>query len=230
MTHERILDLFLEKRLKTYDTWLEQDKICFSSKIVPVRESLDHRQWILPSEQVMELIRQARSLAVQPCECRTHYKRCSKPLEVCLVFNTVADALVSKNKARPVDLQEASEIIRNANTHGLIHLSLYMPDHQVYALCSCCECCCHDLQIVRLMDRPELMVCSDYRAVTDSDACNHCGLCVDRCLFNARSMVNGRMEYRVDACFGCGLCVTSCSAEATAMVLRNTSEGHSGQA
>ena len=101
--------------------------------------------------QVMEILVNADSIAVQACECRTHYKRCDNPLEVCLLLNKVGDKFVSTNKARHVSLTEAVDILKNANEHGLIHLALYMPDHEIFALCSCCSCCCHELQIVRLL-------------------------------------------------------------------------------
>ena len=160
-------------------------------------------------------------MAVQPCECRSHYKRCDKPLEVCFLLDEVGDTFVARGEARPVDLSEAAEILKIADAHGLVHLSLYMPDHRVFALCSCCSCCCHDLQIIRRYHRPELMVRSKYAAVTDPDACTHCGACVERCIFGARREDNGQVRYEPEACMGCGLCVSVCPEEATTMVPRS---------
>ncbi|MFO8240816.1 MAG: hypothetical protein R6T90_07435 [Dissulfuribacterales bacterium] len=58
----------------------------------------------------MEILCKAESVAVQNCECRTHYLRCKNPLEVCLLLNDVGDRLVTKVKARHVDLKEAAEL------------------------------------------------------------------------------------------------------------------------
>ncbi len=171
--------------------------------------------------QVMEILVNADSIAVQACECRTHYKRCDNPLEVCLLLNKVGDKFVSINKARHVSLTEAVDILKNANEHGLIHLALYMPDHETFALCSCCSCCCHELQIVKLTERKELMVHSEYVAATDPDTCTHCGECVNRCIFDARSFNDEKMEYDPDAYLGCGLCITVCPVDATIMILKN---------
>lgn len=220
MKKEEYNDSFLEKRLSRYDDWLGKGQISCSSKVVPVNESLDARQWVLPSEQALEILRIAKSVAVQHCECRSHYKRCDHPLEVCFLLNEVGDQFVSKGKARHVSLSEAAEILKKANESGLVHLSLYMPDHEIYALCSCCPCCCHDLQIIKQFRRKDLMVRSEYVAFSDHEACIHCGQCVERCFFGARDYNDEQMVYNPQSCVGCGLCVTICPATATTMVLR----------
>ncbi len=204
------------------DEWLKKGQISYSSRIVPVSESFDARQWVLPTEQAIEILRKAQSAALQNCECRTHYKRCDKPVEVCFLLDEVGEKLVSKGEARHVSLTEATDILRKANESGLVHLTLYKPDHQIFALCSCCSCCCHDLQIVKVFGRKDLMVHSEYIAVTDPDICIHCGECVDRCVFGARAFRHEQMEYHAEACLGCGLCVTICPVEATSMRLRSS--------
>jgi ferredoxin len=217
-----ITDPFLEKRIANYDKWLSKGQISASSKVIPVSESLSAKQWVLPTEQVMEVLTNANSVAVQNCECRTHYKRCDKPLEVCFLLNKVGNKFVSKGKARHISLKEATDILKKANENGLIHLALYMPDHEIFALCSCCSCCCHELQIVKLTKRKELMVRSEYIAVTNAETCIHCGECVDRCFFDARILNDNQMEYNPEACLGCGLCVTVCPVDATTMIIRET--------
>lgn len=142
------------------------------------------------------------------------------PVEVCLIFNAVADFFIKKNKARSVNIDEAHEIIERANQSGLIHLSLYMPDHQIFALCSCCSCCCHDLQIVKKYNRKDLMVWSEYIAVTDEKSCIHCGECIDRCSFDARFFTGSVVSFEQSACFGCGVCVATCPTEAIWMETR----------
>lgn len=217
MNIEKNKDPFLEKRLVKYDEWLEKGLIPYSSRVIPVSDSFDTKQWILPTDQVMEVLRKSKSIAVQHCACRAHYKRCDNPLEVCFVLNDTADKVVEKGEARHVDLIEAERILKKANQSGLVHLSLYMPDHEIFALCSCCPCCCHDLQIVKEYDRKDLMVRSGYVAVTVFEDCIHCGECIDRCVFDARVFQEGKMVYDPNLCLGCGLCVTTCPAEAVVM-------------
>ncbi|MFZ2448150.1 MAG: 4Fe-4S binding protein [Syntrophobacteraceae bacterium] len=211
------MDDHLKKYVVKYDKWLAAGKISHSSKVVPVSESFDAKQWVMPAEQVESILRNARSIALQKCMCRVHYSRCDKPLEVCLVLNEPGDRFVEKGLARHIPLPEALEVLKRADETGLVHLSLYMPDHEVFALCNCCPCCCHDLQILKLACRKDLVARSEYVAKTDPDECIHCGACAERCAFGAREIRDGELAYDESACLGCGLCVTVCPVEATVM-------------
>ena len=213
-------DGFLEKRLARYDRWVREGKIPFSSKVLPVRESLTAQQWVLPTEQAIEFLRNARSFALTRCVCRSHYRRCDNPVEVCLLINDAADRYVAGGRGRSLSLQEAEQVLRQAHERGLVHLTIYNPDQYVYAICSCCPCCCHDLQFLRLYGRSDLIARSEYIAWTDMETCTHCGACVERCVFGARVLENGRMCYDAHACYGCGLCVTVCPVGATVMQRR----------
>ncbi|MBF0557726.1 MAG: 4Fe-4S binding protein [Nitrospirae bacterium] len=211
------MDDFLKERLVKYDQWLASGTISFSSRVVPVGESLQAQQWILPAEQVKNILSDAKSIALQKCLCRVHYSRCDKPLEVCLTLNELGEKFVAKGLARHISLSEAAEVLRKADENGLVHLSLYMPDHKIVALCSCCSCCCHDIQLMKSFNRKDLMVRSEYVAVTDIDKCIDCGDCVKRCVFDARTFTDEQMHYNADQCLGCGLCVSVCPAQATVM-------------
>jgi len=220
MKNKTQLDSFLEKRLTKYDRWMAKGQIAFSSKVIPVSESLDAKQWIMPTEQVLQVLEAAESIALQDCECRTHYKLCEKPLEVCLLLNKAVDKAVAQGKARHISLDEATDVLKKANESGLVHMSLYMPDHEVFALCSCCSCCCHDLQIIKRTARNDIMMRSEYVAVTDFENCIHCGDCEERCLFDARIIHDDELEFDSEKCVGCGLCVTTCPVEAISMTTR----------
>jgi Pyruvate/2-oxoacid:ferredoxin oxidoreductase delta subunit len=208
-------DLFLEKRLEKYDNWLKAGEIPYASRVVPVRESVEAKQWVMPSEQALEILRAANTIALTDCECRTHYKRCDNPLKVCFLLDDVAVKNIEKGRGRKVSLEEAKDVLRYANEKGLVHLTFYMPGNKIYAFCSCCYCCCHDLQMMRLYDRTDLIARSSYVAVTDMAACMACGECIDRCLFDARIWQEEKMHYKLELCYGCGLCVNVCLEEAT---------------
>jgi hypothetical protein len=48
----------LEKRLHTYDGWVKEKKIPYSSKVIPVNQSLKFLQWVLPTQQALEILTQ----------------------------------------------------------------------------------------------------------------------------------------------------------------------------
>ena len=210
----------LKKRLHRYDGWVKEGKIPCSSKVIPVQQSLELLQWVLPTQQVHEILRNSRSFALANCLCRTKHKRCDNPLEVCFYTNDVADKMVERNTARRISLQKAEEALQLANEHGLIHLTIYNPEQHIYALCSCCECCCHDIAFMKKLGRPDLVAHADYVAVVDTEACIHCGACMKRCVFGARSGESGAVVFHQAQCYGCGLCVSTCESNAIRMVRR----------
>lgn len=217
---EPVGDRLLDERLARYDTWLREGQLTSTSKVIPVEQSIEARQWVLPGSQALALIRKAGAVALTTCECREHYQRCSGPLDVCLILDDAAEKWVLEGRARYVTLDEAAAALRRADEHGLVHLAIYRPGEEVYAVCSCCSCCCHELQFLRLYGRRDLIARSEYEATTSESDCTDCGACVERCVFGAREMLDGRLVYRSDGCYGCGLCVTVCATGATEMARR----------
>jgi NAD-dependent dihydropyrimidine dehydrogenase PreA subunit len=208
------MDEWLQKYIDKYDQFISEERISYSSKVIPVNESLQNVQQILPSAQVAEILRGAELITLAKCICRQNYNNCDKPLEVCFVLNGVGRKWIEEGYSKKVTLDEALEVIKRANQNGLVHLTLYRPDHELFALCSCCSCCCHDLQLLLSYGKNYVTVKSDYVAVDDPEHCSDCGLCIDRCAFNARSRENETMLYDQEKCYGCGLCLTTCPEDA----------------
>lgn len=210
----------LEERLAKIDGWLAEGRIPVPSKVIPVMESLAGLQWVLPTQQAAEILRNMRTFARGNCFCRERYGRCDNPLAVCIRTNDAADQWVAAGKARYITLDEARETLKAAHEHGLVHLTMYNPDQHVFALCSCCECCCQNIQSMKKYRRPDLIAHADYVAAVDRDACVQCGACVQRCKFGAQENDGGAVVFHQDRCYGCGLCVSKCPTEAITLRLR----------
>lgn len=213
-------DFYLEERLKRSERWKKEGKIPNSSKVIPIQAAFSPKQWILPTEQVFEILRNARVFALTDCECRTRYQRCSNPVDICFLINDAADLNIKQGAAKLISLKEAKRKLKIANDSGLVHLTIYNPEQHVYAVCSCCPCCCHDLQFLKCHGRGDLISHSDYQAKTDMNRCNHCGICIERCIFAIRAWENNHITINEDGCYGCGLCVPTCPEKAIKMTLR----------
>jgi ferredoxin len=149
------------------------------------------------------------------------YKRCNNPLEICILTNDTADQWVAQGNARYITIEEAKERLKLANKFGLIHLTFYNPAQYIYALCSCCECCCHDLQFLKKYQRPDLIAHADYVAEVDTTTCIQCGTCAKRCVFCAHEDDKRQVTFHQDKCYGCGVCATTCPSGAIRMKLRS---------
>lgn len=209
----------IEERLARVDALIKERKIPFSSKVIPVNKALESRQWIMPTSQAIEILRNSRIFVLTDCECRTLFKRCHNPVNVCFLVNDAAESALDRGEGRQVSLDEARDVLEKANDHGLVHLTIYNPEQFIFALCSCCSCCCHDLQILKRYHRMDFIARSDYFPVTDHDLCTGCGTCVERCVFEARTLREDRLTLVEEQCYGCGLCVTRCPEEAITMEL-----------
>lgn len=207
---------------KKYDRWIAEGKIKKTSKVIPIQKSLAAQQWVMPTEQVLRYLKDCRSFVLTDCSCRKLGQHCDSPLEVCFLLNDYADKAIAQGRGRRVSLEEAEEAIKKAAEAGLIHTTLYNPDQHLYALCNCCDCCCHDMHLLTARGRTDLVAHSDYEAITDSQLCTACGLCVEECRFGARAVTDGELSVDRDLCYGCGQCVPTCPEEAISMARRES--------
>lgn len=206
----------LEERVK----WAKTEPYPYA-KVLPVPEAvIEPVSIILPYETAINILEKARSFSIRDCECRVAYKKCDKPLRTCIELNDFSDELVERGVAKEISLEEAKKILKIANEHGLVHQALYADwlKGEVMGICSCCPCCCTVLRTYTNYGVKHHIAKSGLVAEVDLDKCSGCGNCLDRCIFGARKLENGKSVVIEENCMGCGLCTTTCTTSASTLV------------
>ena len=188
---------------------------------IPVEVKLDGSTRIYDLSQSEAILENAHIISLANCDCREKVQACDNPLDVCISLDKEAEYAISKARGKAVSLDEALAALRRSHDAGLVHIS-YTDKGKPSPLiiCSCCACFCHSLAGLVRFELPDAVVESDSIAQQNEDACIQCGVCADRCQFQARSLENGRLLFDPVKCFGCGVCVTTCPVEAISMVKR----------
>lgn len=182
-------------------------------RVVPGRHALP-AEWVLPYEDVVTLLDNARSFSIRECVCRVQQdelgiRECGFPTHNCLTFSGFG---------RPpgpdsITKADALALLDECERAGLVHtVSNVVKD--VYYVCNCCGCCCGILRGVNERGIRNSVAKASYLAEVDAELCTGCGVCVERCQVHAISEVGGVAKVDQERCIGCGLCVSSCAAEA----------------
>ncbi len=213
--------------------WLEKgaDERWKSLISIPVNTEIESENTVLNVQEAMKYLDQARTITVLDCFCRTQRRNCDAPLNVCILLNDKAEYNIKKESPylrnrRVITKKEAVDILKKSHQAGLVLTAQITHDFpgaelkpdEVFTICGCCSCCCCQLSaVLRYGLAPHLLV-SHTISVTDQSKCGTCGVCVDRCQFGARDIVNGILVINSDLCFGCGLCVSTCPTSAITLV------------
>ena len=184
---------------------------------IPVGRSLDISRPVATYNDVREIIKKQKLIAVAPCLCRIQAglldKGCGKPLEVCFAFGSGARHFMNRGTGREVSLEEALKLLDEAEEAGLVPQPTNSQDPD--GMCNCCGDCCAGLRALRRLQKPAQAVVSNYFAEVDPDLFSGCETCLERCQMEAISMNDDALaEVNQDRCIGCGLCVTTCPEEA----------------
>jgi len=180
-------------------------------EVLPVPEAvLEPVSIVLPFETAINVLEKARSFSLRDCECR----------RLCLGLNEFSDELVEREIAEKISLEEAKKVLHLANEHGLVHQVLYTDwlKGEVFDICSCCPCCCLYLRTVMNYGVKHHIAKSGLIAKVDLEKCNGCSTCIERCIFDARKLENGKSFVVKENCYGCGLCTTTCPTGASKLV------------
>lgn len=165
------------------------------------------------------------TVAVGTCPCRRARKILSDevPNNTDMVFGLWAEEYLDHYPGLYYRLErdEAKELVESFERYGFIH-QLYgfrSREGAAYVLCNCDPEICIPLRAMKKRGY-EAFRKGRSVAVVDPDSClgiQECGACLERCQFDARKVVEGKVEVDPELCYGCGLCLSSCQGNATAL-------------
>ena len=184
---------------------------------IAVNQTIDISHPDLTYENSRKMVRDQKLIAVTDCICRVQKglieKECDKPLETCFMFGSPARYFIDRGIGRKVSIDETFHILDVCEEAGLVTMPFNTQNPA--NLCNCCSDCCIVLNNLKRFPSPAEMVKATYQAVVDSEKCEDCEMCLDRCPMDAISRQEaGVRSVNKDRCIGCGLCVSRCPSEA----------------
>jgi NAD-dependent dihydropyrimidine dehydrogenase PreA subunit/DNA-binding Lrp family transcriptional regulator len=181
-------------------------------RVIPAQSAVK-TDWILPYDDVKKVIMASASFRVRDCICRVQQdllkeRKCDLPLRVCLNFTPFERPAT----ARDISKKEALELLDESERVGLVHCVTNI-EEGFYYVCNCCGCCCGILRGITEFGIDNSVAAANYFAAIDPEACQGCGICVERCHMKAIAIHEGIAVVDREKCIGCGLCVTGCALE-----------------
>lgn len=186
----------------------------------------------LPRRLVERVIREASDIFIlDECICRGKLDCANHPKTIgCMALGKAVDRM-HPSHGRRATMEEAFAHVKKAAEAGLIaniaHVwidplaFMLAPFNRLMFICFCDDCCClyrtHMKRRGPNLDRA-------YRRLPgisirlDTELCDGCGLCDERCFVAAMRMENGRPVIGHD-CKGCGRCVELCPRGALSLSL-----------
>jgi NAD-dependent dihydropyrimidine dehydrogenase PreA subunit len=184
-------------------------------RTVPVNKSLSSKLKVLTYENAEEMVMHFGKSVVAPCICRREFsllgKGCDKPEETCLVFDRAAEYYLRNGLGREIGQQEVLGILKIAEEAGLV----LQPSNarEIVNICCCCGDCCGVLRSLKGYPKPASLASTPFFAAIDTETCEGCGVCEDRCQMEAVQLKNEKVSVDIDRCIGCGLCVSTCPTD-----------------
>jgi ferredoxin len=196
------------------------------------RAKIEHFGQVLPIEEIRDLVLKAATVVRMPCACRwvstKKEQRCCygisfgpepwyNGIDMSYFGTTLDEGLETLSRGAAVQQMEEME------EHGAIHTIWTMMTPFIGAVCNCSLDGCLAMRTLNGIN-VETIARAEYVALVDENRCSGCGLCAERCRFDAITarQDNGRDIAVINPlkCFGCGLCRKACAPDALSLQLR----------
>lgn len=205
---KKLADWHFEGYMKKKVDLIEQNKDN------PLRPLLENENRILPLEEVLEYLKTVEEdIYLIPCDCKSINKGCDFNRNVCINFNHGINTSIDRGHGKKISKEEAIEIIKKSDKDGLMHSG------EKHGICTCCGCCCYPMRASLQLGLKGKWPQALYVAELDKDKCKTCGLCANRCHFQAFTFDKKKrvLEFDSSKCWGCGVCVPTCPGKAISL-------------
>lgn len=162
--------------------------------------------------------------AVGPCVCQRSMNRYKEPVVKCMFLLYAADIFMSlKRGFKLASADELKNMLKEFHKMGLVHeLDFCMHSGKwTFCICNCEKEIC---AVTRTYIQTGELLWSGPEIVTyDPTLCvgvEKCGVCIERCIFDANIITGDKVGVAWEKCMGCGLCVSTCLGSARSMVRR----------
>jgi Pyruvate/2-oxoacid:ferredoxin oxidoreductase delta subunit len=188
---------------------------------------------VLPHEDALQAVKNAKMLSLNPCSCRLAHHNCDDPVEICIGLSWAVPGglepgspLMDHHHAstlvgRIASADEVVDALERAEETGLVHISMNVKDDPWF-ICNCCRHACGLLRSVTDLGITHGVAPSSFWMIIDEDMCSGCELCVDRCPVGAITMrEDGVAQVIHEKCLGCGVCEVICGQGAMSLQKRD---------
>lgn len=183
-------------------------------------------------ERASEVIRDAVRIGVGSCACRQKMKLlghgCGADSQLCMTFDSVADALVRHGHAREISKSECRDLLQKAREQNLVQFGENAREG-VSFICNCCSCCCESLTVARKFAALHPVHTTNFQPELRAELCDGCGKCADVCPVEAVNLVSAhdpklpgkrKCVLELSRCLGCGVCSRACHQRALVLTSR----------
>ncbi len=159
---------------------------------------------------------------LSPCDCKSLNGDCGAPDHTCISYGTGFNSYAARGIAKPLTLEEAKDIIAQAERGGAVHT------YSDNGICNCCSDCCYIFRGQRERQSRGFWPRSPYIIQMDAERCIACGKCVGRCRFGVFEKEgrgkNAKIHMDRETCVGCQLCANTCPTGALSLTQRRADQ------
>jgi len=192
-------------------------------RTIPVNIKIDHQFVVGNYDDIRKIVQHSKGpFALMNCICRQAKDKLEEPCrltdrrESCITIEGSARFFINRGVARELNREELLKFLTEAKKDGLV-LQPENTQHPNF-ICCCCGCCCGVLTAAKKYNRPAEILHSNFFTQADTEKCDGCEDCIERCQMDAIRKVNGYVEVQNQRCIGCGVCIPVCKQKALHMV------------